>query len=122
MSKLGSTVSTLGFVALSACASSRAPSEEAKNKIESPTGPRLITFESDGNGFNTKTFFYDTGREVIAFDSQFTPDQAQLAIAKLRAETNSPIRYLVVTHPNPDKFNATKVFQDDGARVVMSDA
>jgi glyoxylase-like metal-dependent hydrolase (beta-lactamase superfamily II) len=83
---------------------------------------RLLTFESDGNGFNTKTFFYDTGEEVVAFDTQFTPDYAAQAIAFLRTLTDSPLTYAVVTHPNPDKFNGLSVFQQEGAKIVASRA
>jgi len=85
-------------------------------------GGQLYVFESDANGFNTKTFFYDTGTEVVAFDAQFTPDAAEQAIAALRAETDNPITYLVITHPSPDKFNGMTAFQTDGAKVVASQA
>jgi glyoxylase-like metal-dependent hydrolase (beta-lactamase superfamily II) len=85
-------------------------------------GGQLSVFESDANGFNTKTFFYDTGKEVVAFDAQFTPQTAQQAIAALRAETDNPITYLVITHPNPDKFNGMTAFQDEGAKAVASQA
>ena len=36
----------------------------------------IYVFESDGNGFNTKTVFYDDGKEVVAFDAQFTEQTA----------------------------------------------
>jgi glyoxylase-like metal-dependent hydrolase (beta-lactamase superfamily II) len=80
----------------------------------------LYTFESDANGFNTKNYFYDNGQEVVAFDTQFTPAIAQASIDYLRTKTSNPITYVVVTHPNPDKFNGMSVFQKLGAKVVMS--
>jgi glyoxylase-like metal-dependent hydrolase (beta-lactamase superfamily II) len=80
----------------------------------------MYVFESDGNGFNTKTVFYDDGKEVVAFDAQFTEAAAEQAIDFLRAKTQNPIRYLVVTHPNPDKFNGIPAFRKVGAEVVMS--
>lgn len=82
----------------------------------------IYTFESDGNGFNTKTFFYDTGSGVVAFDAQFTPEYAKQAIAHLGAETDNPITHVVVTHPNPDKFNGLSAFRAAGARSVASSA
>ncbi|HEX5497813.1 MAG TPA: MBL fold metallo-hydrolase, partial [Thermomicrobiales bacterium] len=85
-------------------------------------GGRLLVFESDANGFNTKTFFYDTGDQVVAFDTQFTPDLAKLAIAALRAQTTKPLVYAVITHPNPDKFNGVSAFQAAGAKAVASRA
>lgn len=81
---------------------------------------KIYVFESDGNGFNTKTIFYDDGKEVVAFDAQFTIAAAKQAIDFLRTKTKNPIRYLVVTHPNPDKFNGIPAFKEAGARVVMS--
>jgi glyoxylase-like metal-dependent hydrolase (beta-lactamase superfamily II) len=82
----------------------------------------LYTFDSGEAGFFTKTYFYDTGQEVVAFDAQFTPDLAEAAIASLREQTDNPITYLVITHPNPDKFNGAPVFQEEGAKVIASEA
>ena len=87
-----------------------------------PVEGRIYRFESDGNGFNTNTFFYDNGTEVVAFDAQFTPELARQSIAFLRTKTSTPLRYLVVTHPNPDKFNGMEVFREAGAQLVASRA
>jgi glyoxylase-like metal-dependent hydrolase (beta-lactamase superfamily II) len=86
------------------------------------TGGTLYTFDSGPDGFNTKTYFYDTGSEVVAFDAQFTPELADEAIAYLRSQSDSPLAYLVVTHPNPDKFNGAPAFQEEGAVVLASEA
>ncbi len=83
---------------------------------------QLYIFESDGNGFNTKTFFYDTGKEVIAIDAQFTYEQAQKSIDFIKAKTTNPITYLIITHPNPDKVNGIPVFRKAGAKVMGSRA
>jgi glyoxylase-like metal-dependent hydrolase (beta-lactamase superfamily II) len=82
----------------------------------------LETFTSDTAGFDTHSYWLDTGREVVVFDAQFTPDRAQALIAEIQAQTTSPIKFLVVTHPNPDKFNGAPAFQAIGARVVASEA
>jgi glyoxylase-like metal-dependent hydrolase (beta-lactamase superfamily II) len=89
-------------------------STEAKNIGE------IYVFESNANGFNTKTIFYDDGKEVVAFDAQFTEDLAQQAIDFLRTKTKNPIKYLVITHPNPDKFNGIPAFKKAGAIIIMS--
>lgn len=81
---------------------------------------KIYTFESDANGFNTKNFFYDNGQEVVVFDAQFTPETAQKSIKFLRTKTQNPITYVVVTHPNPDKFNGANTFQKLGAKVIAS--
>ena len=86
------------------------------------TAPVLYSFESDGNGFNTRNFFLDTGREVVVFDAQFTADYAQQSLQFIRSKTQNPIRYVVITHPNPDKFNGASVFQAIGAKVIASKA
>jgi glyoxylase-like metal-dependent hydrolase (beta-lactamase superfamily II) len=85
-------------------------------------GGALYTYDSGEAGFFTKTYFYDTGSEVVAFDAQFTPELAEAAIASLREQTDNPITYLVITHPNPDKFNGAPAFQAAGATVIASDA
>ena len=116
LKKLFSTVALIGVA--SSCAhapdSSHAQSREGKGQI--------YVFESDASGFNTKTVFYDNGAEVVAFDAQFTPALAAQAIAFLRQKTASPITYLVITHPNPDKFNGLGVFKQVGAKVIASEA
>jgi glyoxylase-like metal-dependent hydrolase (beta-lactamase superfamily II) len=84
--------------------------------------PVVETFTSDTSGFDTHSFWIDTGREVVVFDAQFTPDLANKVIADIRAKTKSPIRFVVVTHPNPDKFNGAPAFQAAGAKVVASES
>jgi glyoxylase-like metal-dependent hydrolase (beta-lactamase superfamily II) len=85
-------------------------------------GGTLYTFDSGEAGFFTKTYFYDTGSEVVAFDAQFTPELAEQAMAFLREQTDNPITSLVITHPNPDKFNGAPAFQAEGAEVIASEA
>jgi glyoxylase-like metal-dependent hydrolase (beta-lactamase superfamily II) len=79
-------------------------------------------YTSDASGFDTHSFFYDTGAEVIVFDAQFTEAEAEKVLSAIRAKTSNPIRYVVVTHPNPDKFNGVGVFQREGAKVVASES
>lgn len=77
-------------------------------------------FTSDATGFDTHTYFYDTGKEVVVFDAQFTEPLARKAIEAIRAKTTNPIRYVVVLHPNPDKFNGVGPFRAAGAKIVAS--
>ncbi|WP_426744738.1 MBL fold metallo-hydrolase [Myxococcus faecalis] len=83
---------------------------------------RLERYTSDASGFDTHSFFYDTGAEVVVFDAQFTEGEANKVLEHIRARTAHPIRYVVITHPNPDKFNGAAVFQRVGAKVVASKA
>ncbi|RZA05133.1 MAG: MBL fold metallo-hydrolase [Proteobacteria bacterium] len=104
-------------LSLLACSASAVQTTSAKFGAS-----QIYTFESDGAGFNTKTFFYDNGEEVVAFDTQFTPALAQASIDYLRTKTQNPITFAVITHPNPDKFNGIEVFQAQGAKVIAARA
>lgn len=79
---------------------------------------RVIEFTSKGDGFHTKTIFYEGKEDVIAFDAQFTSENARMAIDHLRKFTKKPISWLVITHPNPDKFNGARVFGEQGAKII----
>jgi glyoxylase-like metal-dependent hydrolase (beta-lactamase superfamily II) len=72
--------------------------------------------------FQWRNYFLDTGTQVVAFDAQFTAELAQKSLDFLKTKTNSPVSHLVVTHPNPDKFNGISVFKRAGAIVISSKA
>ena len=91
----------------------------ASPKVQEKGAP-VQSYESDANGFNTKSFFYDTGKEVVVFDTQFTEKFAEESIKLIQSRTKSPIKYVIITHPNPDKFNGMSVFQKLGAKVIAS--
>jgi glyoxylase-like metal-dependent hydrolase (beta-lactamase superfamily II) len=84
--------------------------------------PRMYTYTSDASGFDTQTHFLDTGKSVVAFDAQFTPAYAEKALAYLRTKTSHPVKYVVVTHPNPDKFQGIPAFKTAGATSIASTA
>ncbi|MBD2770017.1 MBL fold metallo-hydrolase [Hymenobacter sp. BT664] len=92
----------------------------ADSPVVRPPKGQVYVFESDASGFNTKTVFYDDGQQVVAFDAQFTEGSAEQAIAFLKQQTSHPIKYLIVTHPNPDKFLGVPAFKKVGATVIMS--
>jgi glyoxylase-like metal-dependent hydrolase (beta-lactamase superfamily II) len=109
--------------AIAACAVFAAACAGAKKTPEAPkAGGALYTFTSDAGGFDTHSFWYDTGSEVVVFDAQFTPQLAERLLGEIRGKTKSPVRYLVISHPNPDKFNGAEVFRKAGAKVVASEA
>lgn len=107
-------------VALAASCAAQAPLHAGV--VAKPPVGTVYVYESDDAGFRTKNFFYDNGEEVVGFDTQFTPAIAQQALAFLRSKTSHPLTTLVITHPNPDKFNAIATYQQAGARVVASQA
>ena len=109
------------FGALPLSRVSRVSAQDA-SPVTGSAGGTLYTYDSGEAGFFTRSYFYDTGQEVIAFDAQFTPALAEAAIADLRTQTDSPLTHLVITHPNPDKFNGAPAFQAAGATVLASEA
>jgi glyoxylase-like metal-dependent hydrolase (beta-lactamase superfamily II) len=81
---------------------------------------QLHVFTSNAAGFNTHSVWYDDGKEVTVVDSQFVPAIAQALVDDIQKKTKSPITRIIVTHPNPDKFNALSVFHKLGAQSIAS--
>jgi glyoxylase-like metal-dependent hydrolase (beta-lactamase superfamily II) len=75
---------------------------------------------SSPDGFRTNSVWIDDGQEVTVIDTQFTPQLAEALLADIRRQTRSPVRRVIVTHPNPDKFNALSVFHREGAVSIAS--
>jgi glyoxylase-like metal-dependent hydrolase (beta-lactamase superfamily II) len=82
----------------------------------------LGVFQSDQNGFDTRTYWYDDGKEVTVFDTQFVPALTEAMVTAIKAKTTNPITRVVVTHPNPDKFNGLSVLHKLGALSIASKA
>jgi glyoxylase-like metal-dependent hydrolase (beta-lactamase superfamily II) len=83
---------------------------------------KLHVFTSGASGFNTHSVWYDDGQEVTVVDTQCTPAFAEQLVADIRQHSSSPITRVIVTHPNPDKFNALSVFHRLGATSIGSKA
>lgn len=116
-------LASLLTLTLAGCgASPMAARPVAANALAAQARTAIGTFTSDATGFDTHSFWVDTGNEVVVFDAQFTPAIARQLIARIHAATASPITTVVITHPNPDKFNGASAFQAIGARVVASKA
>ena len=98
-----------------------ASSSTACDTQAEPRG-ELHTFTADSAGFDTHSSYYDTGGEVIVFDAQFTGSLAADLIQDIRDNTDSSIRRVVITHPNPDRFNGVGPLRAAGATLVASEA
>ncbi len=83
---------------------------------------QLGVYQSDAKGFDTRTYWYDDGREITVFDTQFVPALTEAMIAEIRKTSQNPISRVVVTHPNPDKFNGLSVLHKLGAVSISSKA
>lgn len=81
---------------------------------------QLHVFTSDAAGFNTHSAWYDDGQEITVVDSQFTPAHARALLADIRRQSASPITRVIVTHPNPDKFNGLSAFHQAGVTSIAS--
>lgn len=82
----GPRLLTLAFAlaiafALAAFPMVRTQAAQEDDPVAGPDGGTLYTHDSGADGFFTRTYFYDTGAEVVAFDAQFTPALAEVAIA-----------------------------------------
>lgn len=112
----------LAALTVTACGTTPATALDRAGSFQTAASTQLQRFTSDDNGFATHSYYYDTGREVVVFDAQFTAGYAEQLLQHIRRRTASPIKTVVVTHPNPDKFNGAAVFQKLGAKVVASEA
>lgn len=81
---------------------------------------QLHVFTSDATGFNTHSAWYDDGYEITVVDTQFLPSISEKLITDIRRQSKSPITRVVITHPNPDKFNGISVFHREGVESVAS--
>jgi glyoxylase-like metal-dependent hydrolase (beta-lactamase superfamily II) len=82
----------------------------------------LGKYTSDVNGFDTHTYWYDDGKEVTIIDTQFVPALTQAMIDQIKKSTTSPITRVIVTHPNPDKFNGLPLLHSMGVQSIASKA
>ncbi|MGH1486622.1 MAG: MBL fold metallo-hydrolase [Cellvibrionaceae bacterium] len=83
---------------------------------------KLNVFTSDAKGFDTHTFWYDDGKEITVIDTQFVPQLASLAIDDIKRKSKNPITRVIITHPNPDKFNGLSALHSIGAVSIASEA
>lgn len=109
-------------LSVGACADASVAPTSGANAASTETTRPLGRSTSDAANFDTHSFWFDTGREVVVFDAQFTPAAAKGVIDDIQSKTKSPIRWVVVTHPNPDKFNGASAFQAIGAKVIASES
>lgn len=81
----------------------------------------LGVYTSDSKGFDTHTFYYDDGKEVTLIDTQFVPNLTEAMVNEVKSKTNSPITRVIVTHPNPDKFNGLPYLHKLGVESITSE-
>jgi glyoxylase-like metal-dependent hydrolase (beta-lactamase superfamily II) len=80
----------------------------------------IYEFDAGPSFLNTKSYFYDNGEEVVAFDAQLSTELAQKSIEFLKSKTKNPITFLVILNPAVERFNGVSAFKKIGAAVVAS--
>ncbi|MCS6786281.1 MAG: MBL fold metallo-hydrolase [Thiobacillaceae bacterium] len=70
-------------------------------------------------GFNGNAGFIVTDEGVVVIDALGTPYLGRRLIATVRAVTDRPIRYLVITHAHPDHYYGAAAFAElPGVRII----
>ncbi len=68
--------------------------------------------------FISNAAFVVTAEGVLVIDSLGSPPLARQLLARIRAVTPLPVRYVVVTHCHADHLYGLQVFREAGARIV----
>ena len=82
----------------------------------SEIGPGFYAFTAEGDP-NTGVIIGDDG--VMVVDAQATPKMADKVIARIRAVTDKPIRYVVLSHYHAVRVLGASAFHAD--EIVASD-
>lgn len=112
----------LGLV--TGCATTARPAAPARkfegtaHRLKEDT--RVGVYTSKPWGFSTNSYWIEGPQGLVVIDTQFLTSAAHEAIDLAERETGKKVVLAVVLHPNPDKFNGTKVFQERGIRVVTA--
>ena len=79
----------------------------------------IATIDDDNRGFNGNAGFIVTGEGVVVIDALGTPLLGKRLIATIRAITDKPIRYLILTHNHPDHAYGASAFRAlEGIRII----
>ena len=71
----------------------------------------ISTIDEDNRGFNGNAGFIVTNDGVVVIDALGTPFLGRRLISTIRAVTDQPIRYLILTHNHPDHAYGASAFR-----------
>jgi glyoxylase-like metal-dependent hydrolase (beta-lactamase superfamily II) len=71
----------------------------------------------ENRGFMSNAGFVVTDEGVVVFDALATPALAQALLATIRAQTDRPIRRVIVSHYHADHIYGLQVFKAAGAEI-----
>ena len=79
----------------------------------------IAHLDKKNRGWNGNAGFIVTAQGVIVIDTLGTPNLGRRLIATIASVTDSPIRYVIVTHNHPDHAYGAAAFQElEGATVI----
>jgi glyoxylase-like metal-dependent hydrolase (beta-lactamase superfamily II) len=79
----------------------------------------IATVDEKNRGLNGNAGFIVTSEGVIIIDTLGTPGLGQRLIATIRAVTDRPIRYVIITHNHPDHAYGSAAFQGlEGVTII----
>ncbi|HKK13642.1 MAG TPA: MBL fold metallo-hydrolase [Gammaproteobacteria bacterium] len=77
------------------------------------------TVDAFNRGFNGNAYFVETGDGVVVIDALGSPRLGRQWVKAIRAHTDEPIRYLILTHNHPDhSFGAIAFRRMTDATVI----
>lgn len=72
----------------------------------------------ENQGFRMNLGFVIGDDAVAVIDTGYTEAMAEEMVAAIRERTDLPIRYAIITNPQPARFMGNRVFQEEGATVL----
>jgi len=79
----------------------------------------IAQVDEHNRGFNGNAGFIVTPDGVVVIDSLGTPRLARRMIATIRAVTDQPVRYLILTHTHPDHAYGAVTFRELGGVTII---
>lgn len=89
-----------------------------------PPESRVFVYQSSHDPYLTCSYYVETARGVVLFDTQLFRSSAEELWEEIKANTSSPLALAVITHGHPDHFWGTGFFRSvaPGLTVVTTDA
>src|SRR5687767_10136069 len=85
---------------------------------------RVFAYQSSHDPYLTCSYYVETERGVLLFDTQLFQSSAEELWEEIKANTSSPLAVAVITHGHPDHFWGTGFFRTvaPGLSVITSHA
>jgi glyoxylase-like metal-dependent hydrolase (beta-lactamase superfamily II) len=86
-------------------------------------GPRIFSYQSSHDPWLTSSYYFETERGVVLFDTQLFRASAEELWEDIRAHTSGNLHAIVITHAHPDHFYGTTLLRKiaPAALVITSE-